>query len=334
MRPLSDGVPLRDTSVWAGYASLAILPRIYGRARVAPIAYNATGTLYVLADHALMGVDAVTLDGASLPGWTWRNGADSTGHGVAFLQLAAAPKGVLAAEVRGLSGNPADILHDLYPRDDLRELAVACANAGLELGGALCERMTLRGAVQFVVSQFGGAWSAGMPGFATFFPPPEDGPIGATFGRLEMADASAECQLADLITRLTVPFDWDYAAHKARQSLRLSTDGLARFGERPAELALPWVKTSREALAIATRTLQWRGRPLWTLTWSAGVQYRGLQPGGWIEIAADAGLPVSGLAVVTDVDPGYGSGSVRVTAQAPAGPVPRITAEQVGAAFA
>lgn len=328
---LADPLPLRDTSVWPGYPELQILPRVYGRTRVTGIRYAEHNRLYVLADHALAGVDAVYDDGAPIAGWVHRNGADLTGHAVAFLQVAAPPNGMLSADVRGLSGNPADILNDLYPRTDLQELAAQCANANLELGGVLRQRSTVRAAVQFVVAQFGGMWSAGRTGLAGFFPPADTDPIAATFGVLDVANAEAECSLSDLVTQLTVPFDWDFAADQAKQSLALETDTTRIHGARAGELALPWVKTAKDALDIATRYLTWRARPLWTMTWTTGIQYRAVQPGDWITI--DAGLPITGLAVVTDIDPGYGRGDVRIRAQAPAGLVPGVTLLQAGAAF-
>lgn len=335
MRPLSDLVSLRDTGVWPGYDELRIIPRVYGRARVAPIRYNAPGTRYVLADHALTGVDAVTLDGASLPGWVWRNGADMTGHAVAFLQLAAAPPsgGVLAAEVRGLDGNPAAILNDLYPRDDLAEFEVYCRNAGLALGGALAERMTTRAALQFVCDQAGAAWSTGLAGFALPFPPPADGPLHARLGPLDIANWTASCALEAVVTRLVVPFDWDYAADKARQSIVVTAPSAAAIhGERSAERALPWVREARQAAALATTWLQWHARPLWTVRLEASPRYRDLPPGGWIELDHPR-LPLSGDWVITDLDPGYGRGAAVITAQAPAGLVPAIVLTQTGAAF-
>lgn len=334
-RPLSDPIPLRDTSVWPGYTELQILPRVYGRARVRPIRYNATGTLYVLADHALAGVDAVELNGASLPGWVWRNGADATGHGVAFLQLSAAPgdNGTLAAEVRGLDGNPAAILNDLYPRTDLAEFAGACRRAGLELGGVLAERKTLRAAIQFVVEQAGAAWSAGLAGFAAPFPPPAAEPTYAVFARTDVTDWTAECGLDTVVTRLTVPFAWDYAEGKARQSLVLEAPAAQQVhGERAAELMLLWVREARQAVALATTWLQWRARPLWTLTFTTGPRYRDIPPGGWIAVDHPR-LPLVGRYVVTDLDPGIGSGVVRITAQAPAGSTPSVSLVHTGAAF-
>ena len=177
-RPLSDLIPLRTTSAWPGYGSIEIIPRVYGRAHVAPLRYNATGTQYVLADHALAGVDAVTLDGKSLPGWTWNNGFDMTGHAASFLQLSSAPEsGVLAATVRGLSGNPANIIADIYPRNDLQDFRILCANQELVLGGALDTKMTIRAALTFVLDQIGAVWSAGLPGFTVSFPPSADTPV-------------------------------------------------------------------------------------------------------------------------------------------------------------
>ncbi len=333
-RPLSDPLPLRDTSAWPGYDALAIIPRVYGRARVKPLRYNDAGTLYVVADHAIAGVDAVAIDGEAID-YRWRNGADTAGHAVAFLELAEAPdsSASIAAELRGLSGNPADILQDIYPRADLQDFAVHCRNARLELGGALAERMTLRAAIDFVTRQVGAIWSAGLPGFAAPFPPDADGPIWGSFGKLDFSDWSAECALDGIVTRVTVPFDWDYAAGKSRQSVVLEAPAAVReHGTREAELSLPWVGSARQAVATATAWLQWRARPRWTLKFSGGVQYRAIQPGGWIT-ANHPRLPLPGAYVVTDIDPGYGRGAVTITAEAPAGLKPAVQTVLKSSAF-
>ncbi len=335
MRPLSDLVPLRNTSVWPGYDSIKIIPRVYGSATVGALRYSENGTTLVLADHALTGVDSVTAAGDALDGWRWRNGADVTGHAVAFLELPEAlDTGVeITAEVRGLSGNPADIIADIYPRSDLQDFRIWCANQGLILGGALDNKMTIRAAISFILDQVGAVWSAGLPGFAIPFPPAADGALYAEFGPLDVSDWSAECSLENLVTRVTVPFDWDYSTGKARQSLILEALGAsARHGVREAELAIPWVKTARLALKTARAWLRWRARPLWTLQFSAGVQYRSLHPGGWISLSHPR-LPLGNEAVVTDVDPRYGQGSVSITAQAPAGTAPSVTLVGQSGAF-
>lgn len=334
-RPLSDPIPLRDTSAWPGYDAVTIIPRVYGRARVKPIRYNAAGTVFVVADHAIAGVDAVTLDDRAYTGWRWRNGADLTGHACAFLELAEAPdtSADLAATVRGLSGNPADILQDLYPRDDLQAFRVYCRNAGLDLGGAMVERMTLRAALQFVVAQAGAAWSAGLLGLALPFPPPEFDPTWATFTGLDLGGWSAECELSAVVTRLTAPFAWDDAAGKATRSVVIEApDATREHGPREAELALPWVTTARQAVAVATAYLQWRARPLWTLKFTAGPTFHAIPPGAWIEVNHPR-LPLNGRYVVLDIDPGYGRGAVQITAQAPAGDPPPVVIARQSSAF-
>jgi hypothetical protein len=333
-RPLSDLVPLRDTSAWQGYDEIAIIPRVYGRARIKPLRYNEAGTLYVVADHVIASVDAVAIDGEAIA-YRWRNGADTAGHAVAFLELAEAPdsSASIAAEVRGLSGNPADILQDIYPRADLQDFAVYCRNAALELGGALAERMTLRAAIDFVTRQVGAAWSAGLPGFAAPFPPDSDGPIWASLCRLDIVDWSAECALDAIVTRLTVPFDYDYAAGKARQSVVLEAPAALReHGARESEFALPWVRSARQAIATATSWLQWRARPLWKLRLSVGVDFRGIQPGGWI-VVDHPRLPQVGAYAVTDIDPAYGRGSVTIVAETPAGLKPAVQTTLKSSAF-
>jgi len=333
-RPLSDPVPLRDTSAWPGFDSIEIIPRVYGRAKVKPLRYSEAGTVFVVADHAVEAVDSVTLDGESVA-FQWWNGSDVSGHACAFVALPEAPDtgARLAAEVRGLSGNPADIVADLYPAADLSDFGAHCRNAGLALGGALTERMTVRAAVQFVLGQVGAVWSAGLPGFARPFPPADDGPIWASFGALDVAGWSAECSLDRIVTRLAVQFDFDAVEGKHRQSLTLEAPASsARHGVREADLALPWVRDARQGAETATAHLQWRARPLWRVQFSAGVQYRDLQPGGWVSLSTPR-LPMPGLYVVTDFDPGLGRGSVTVTAEAPAGFGPAVAIVGQASAF-
>ena len=332
MTRLIDPLPLRSTTVWPGYEADAIIPRVYGRARVPGRRYAEHGKTYVLADHALEGADAIYDDGEPIAGWRHDNGADSTGHAVAFVRLEKAPKGELSADVRGLPGDPASVLNDLYPGHDLTELRVWAAHEGLVLGGAFLQAQTLRSALAFVVSQWAGGWSAGMPGLAGPFPPDADAPSYATIGPLDRGGLQAECTIDDLVTRLVVRFDWDYAADAPQQTVILGADSATRWGVRETTLDLPWIKESRQAVAIATRWLQWRARPLWTLKWTAGVDYRELPPGVWIDLTG-TDAPVTGRAVVMDLDPGYGRGEVQITVQAPVGLVPVIGLIQTATEF-
>ncbi len=332
MPRLIDPLPVRSTTVWPGYEADAIIPRVYGRARVPARRYAEHGKTWVVADHALEGVDAVYDEGEPIAGWRHDNGADSTGHAVALIRLEKAPKGAISADVRGLPGAPDRILTDLYPGPDLTDLRVWAAQEGLVLGGAFLQAQTLRTALAFVVSQWAGGWSAGMPGLAGPFPPDADAPSYAASGPLDRGGLQTECSLDALVTRLVVRFDWNYASDAAQQTLTIAADSDSRWGVREAALDLPWVKESRQALAIATRWLQWRARPLWTLKWNAGVDYRDLPPGVWIDLTG-TDTPMTGRVVVMDLDPGYGRGEVQITAQAPVGLLPVVRLIQTATEF-
>lgn len=327
--PLSDPLPLRDTTVWPHSGPQTLLPIVVGQATVTAIPYPAVARRYVLADHALAGVDAVYDDGVAIAGWRHVNGVDLTDHAVAFLDLATTPAGAVTADVRGLSGNPGDLLAWLAPTADLRELTARMRYAGIALGGQLRQAMTRRAAIQWIVDQFGGAWSAGMPGFASEFPPPETDPLWATFGPLERGDTQAQCTLETLWTRLIVSFDAG-ADDALRQAVRLVAASTATYGDRTTTLTLPWVKTRREAATIGARWLQWRARPLWTVQFVAGPLGQAIPPGAWIALSG-ADVPITGPAVVLDADPDWGGGQATLTVQAPAGAAPTIQVEQVAA---
>jgi hypothetical protein len=329
--PLSDPLPLRSTTAWPQYAAPALLPVVVGATPVTAIPYPLVAKRYILAGHALAGVDAVYVDGTAIAGWRWRNGVDVLNHAVAILDLAETVTGTVTAEVRGLSGNPGDILALLAPNADLREFTARTRNNGLTLGGAFREAMTRRAAIQMVVDQFGGGWSAGMPGFAAEFPPPAVDPQWATFGALERGGTQAQCELTNLVTDLTLTYDAD-AENQPRQALRLTASTAATYGIRSATVALPWVRIARLAEEIGTRYLQWRGRPLWTLQISIGPQPRMIPPGAWVTLKG-SDLPVIGDAVVLDSDPDLGGGNAKLVVQIPAGTAPTITLTQPATAI-
>lgn len=332
---LSDPVPLLDTSAWPGYENIETVPRVYGAAWVRPLAVDDSARSFIVAGHAAEAVESFTVDGKPVA-FQWRNGLDPAGRAAAFVDLArrAPSSAKLAARVWGLSGDPAAIVGDLYPVADFREFATWARNEGLELSGALTEKATVRSAVAEVLRQAGATWSAGLSGFARPFPPPTDDPIQADFGSLDLArDWRAECALADIVTRLRVPFDFDASSGRFGQTLTLVAPRAAEtHGVRESEFPLPWVRTSRQAIATATRHLKWRARPMWTLRFSAGPAFRDVRPGGWI-VVRHPRLPAAGEFVVIDADPGIGVGAVSIVAQSPVGASSAVEVASLGRVF-
>jgi hypothetical protein len=179
-------LPLRTTIVWGEFLNVQPLPWVYGRCAVTPIAYNAAKTEWCVADHAIAGVDSVTVADADTA-FIWRNSSDKTGRPIALIELAAAPKdnGAVAVNLRGamneatgeLLKNPADIARDLLrragivlPAADWADFRRQCQQAGLTVGGSLNQIITIRAALDDLLASLGAVWSGGARGWARLWP--------------------------------------------------------------------------------------------------------------------------------------------------------------------
>jgi len=187
--PLSDPVPLRNSTVWGQFVSPVPLPVGYGRITITPIPYDNTGRLFFLLDHAIQAVDGLTRDDVADTQYTLENTTDGEGHAVSLLRLAtpATTSETLAVALRGkmhpatgeLLTNPADILWDLLANlcdlpveySDLDAFRTECRETGIELHGLLeSDTITIRAQVDEVTSGCCAVWSGGMPGIARLYP--------------------------------------------------------------------------------------------------------------------------------------------------------------------
>lgn len=183
---LSMPLPLRTTAVWGAFGEIQPLPWAYGRCSVVPVPYSQDRTQHLGADHAIAGVDSVKVAGSDVA-FTWRNAADNTGHAVALISLATAPKSgdTLEVSLRGalhsrtgvLLENPADIAWDVLARSGIATAESEwmafrrqCMNAGLVCGGTFAEIVTVRSALDDLLGSIGAVWSAGARGWARLWP--------------------------------------------------------------------------------------------------------------------------------------------------------------------
>lgn len=183
--PLSRNIPLRNSTAWGRFASIQSIPRVYGRATITPVPYDDSGRLFVVADHAVQGITSVTADRVAVTVHRFFHQADTTGKMVAFAELQTAitiGTTALAATVEGirdpltglLMTNPADIAWDLLQwatshsvdRNRFARFRGSCQYAGLEAHGALVDSsLTLRAALDSIMTSSGVAWSSAAPDF-------------------------------------------------------------------------------------------------------------------------------------------------------------------------
>lgn len=330
-RLLRDNLPLRRSLVMPDYRVDAVLPWVYGRVTLSPIPLDADGLEYLVADHPIVGVTAVRVAAVETSGWALSQRLDGTGHEVSVLRLAQAPAdgATVAADVIGrrhpVTGaaleHPADIAADLlracgWTVDDAAFDAMRDAHPAMMLGGLLTESQPLRTAVSAVIACAGAGWAADP---LCCWIPGEGDPV-ATLTPALLDSASAEASSEDLVTRLVVTFDYDWSAGTAAQSLTLEApDAIERHGELESSLDLPWIRTARDALAVATAWLEARARPTWTITLTArpGTD---LAPRDVLTLA-HPWIP-AGPAQITRITAGEASRAITLTR--PAGDVPRV----------
>ena len=348
-RPLSDNLPLRTSAVWGGWRDVRVLPWAYGAVTLAPIQYSDDQRVYLLADHPIAGVDAVTRDDVPVQDWAWENGVDSTGRAVAFLELAQplAAGERLAATVRGrmhpatghLLQTPAEILHDLLAHlarapvqwadfDDYRT-----ETAHIVLGGLLADNtVTIRAAVDGLMQSAGSAWAAAMPGIATTWPPlPDDAAPALRVDKLTAPGLQAATAAQGVYTVLRVLYDYDHAAQRYRRAIQLRAPEAAKsFGELELECSAPWLRSPRHAEALGQRMLAWLARPRWRVTWQQS--YADAATGTWVDVDHPLS-PLQGRHRLVSADLDLAAATLACAIEAPVGAVPAIETARLSTAF-
>lgn len=281
----TDPLPLRTAAALGDYQDLTPLPLVYGVATLSPIPLGNTGKRWLLADHAIAGVDQVRAGSAVLGAWSWRNALDDSGHPIALMETQFPySTGDLSVTLRGhqhpttgaLMDTPDLILWHLLSQvggmtldparmDDLRAW---CAESGLKIGGVLSDTsLTIQSAADRICQGCGLAWSPLARGLALPWPPIEAESLAeVTLYRAPALRATAEGR--SVATHLEVSYDWDDAARSYRASLTVAAldvaDALGR--EVRQSVTLPWVRSARDAVTHATRHLAWTARTLWEIT--------------------------------------------------------------------
>lgn len=339
---LTAPLPLRTTAGWEEYTETLALPVVYGRVTLSPMRYDASGHLWLIADHPIGGVDRVGIAGVESAAWALQNGTDHNGEPVAVLEtqaqienavdLAVTVRGALHPQTGALLDRPDLVLWDLLNRvagytldySDLDDLRAWAQTQGIAIGGILdSTELSIQGAVDSFCRGCGLAWSSEATGFAFPWPGALESNYIHSIADADDPNLVAICDGRDIFTIVEVAYSYDWAAadHTATVTLR-SPSAIERYGEIRQRIEAPWLRNARDAIAYGTRWLQWHARPVWEI--SARVGLSDATIGESIEIDHRYS-PVS-VAVLTGRN--IGETSEHLILQGPAGAVPAIT--QVG----
>lgn len=348
--PLSDRLPLRQSTVWGSYKDKRTLPIVYGRTVVEPIPYDNSGQVFVLADHACQGVDRVTRDDIATDAFAFYNDTDDTGHAIAVLELAEplAHGEHLRVNLRGkqhpahggLLSNPAEVLWDLLANviglpvslADLDQFRAETASAGIEIGGIIDDASrTIRAQIDDICRSIGAVWSGGMPGIARLYPAPDSGETAwGTFTVFNSQELQCEVSQSGLVTVLRVLYD--YADGQPRRVVQFEApEAIPAYGRIEREIDARWLRSPRLAADLGQRLLTYQARPVWRISWRADIRHQ-TPPGVYVDLT-HARAPVAGRVLVMNAELAPSTASVTLSAEAPAGPAPRIDMTRLSTAF-
>ncbi len=278
-RLLSDPLPLRHTTDLTSYTEDKIIPWVYGRITLTPIALDNKGTEWLLADHAIQSVTAVTVGNQKTSGYQLINSIDDTGHPISTLRLTQPPKDNAAVTVSITGKRNADTGAVIeHPRDIIRDLLTECGWSPsqdaldnlldeypeLSLAGVYTTAIPLREAIDQITHSIDAIWS-GSPLMVrrrdTITPPV------ATLKSRDMQMPAASCNATDLATILRVSYAQNAATGQPDAALTLHAPGrIEEIGEITADLTLPWLHTAKDALAIASGVLTHKAQANWEIT--------------------------------------------------------------------
>ena len=275
---------LRQSTTLAEFDGSSAIPHVIGRGvRYVPQLLNETQTRWRLADHRIALVRSVEVDGRALnrEQFELKHSADSSGGGVAILELSQAVRDSIVVTVDGAISrdtgqvieNPADIaaylLGDLggAAPDDVDRLR-SDAN-GLVMRGLIDGTdLTLKALTSRIMSSAGVLWSAAAPEFGRYWPTESASPEIA--GIVDAATADVTAEQLPIINRLVVVHDYDWSLSEYRKAIIMDApESIERHGRTfSATLELPWVAESHHAKRIAERHLSYRAAEVYRYSWA------------------------------------------------------------------
>lgn len=338
MTPYSSPLPLRDSTVWTGYGSAVPIPHRYGVCGGAALQYDSLRRVFVWADHASEGVDAVLVGGQPAHGWSWANATDTTGHPVTLVSFDSAQDAGAEVIVRGRGKlhprtgarieNPADVVWDVLaniagnPVDesDLGDFRAACAVAGLLAGGSIETADPVIAVVRGICASLGATFAPDDRALCRLWPGGALGAPRATLAPGLGIGLSATATVDDLVNDLTIRYGFE--AGEPAGTIRLTApDSIARFGAHASAIDAPWVNSSRVAYQIGTRMLQASARAQWDVE---ATDVDGVVGMGDAVTLDHPLLPVGGdyLVIGRTLDLGAGSSAVQI--RVPVGAAPTV----------
>ena len=279
----TDPIPLRMSTEWPEYPAVYALSQVYGRVTMKPQPYDSTGALWLIAGHAIAGIDAVSVKGQTIDGYALQNGTDPLGKPVSVLELATPveSRDQIIITLRGkqhpdtgvLLDRPDLILYDwlvnvcgmAFDVADFDDLRSWSQSNSVVCGGVIDAIESIQSATDRMTQGMGLAWGPDISGVAVPWPPSAI-QIGQTTLNIKNADSlKSVAASTDLVTVLSYRYATNWADGKPGRSMVLEASSVDQYGRREAELSAGWLQAATAAEDHASRWLAWNGAPVWRI---------------------------------------------------------------------
>lgn len=345
MRPLTDIVPLRKTTVWGGFREALPIANRYGETFGVLIQYDQERKIFVWAGHASEGIDDVEVNGLSVGGWTWRNGQDSTGKAVTFIEFLSpqAESDTIIARGRGklhpVTGarmvNPATVLWDLLtnicgnqiPESAFDRFRTETNMLGITIAGSIESEISIQSQAREIVNSIGAFFSPDCLGYCKIYPGGTPGVTRETIdSRFELTADSARTPIYNSVT-----VNYAYENGNPRKSIKLeASESIARYGLSEYTIEAKWVISPRVAHDVGKRFISAYSRPHWKAT-ASGIK-AALRVGDTVTPSHPV-LPSTSNSIVLQRAQSFVTGTTEIEFEAFVGQVPVSRITQQSEAF-
>jgi len=131
---------------------------------------------------------------------------------------------------------------------------------------------------------------------------------------IDIISPQSKASAGDLVTVLSVLYDYDYAARDYRGSVGITADqAIERFGRIEKTIEAKWAKSSRDALSLGLSHIRRNSRQRWVSTFDLPTHYRGRIWLGQVISADHPFLPVKTSLFVEGLQLDFASNRLSVT---------------------
>lgn len=271
---LARPIPLKRSTHYSAYQVDAVIPHVYGRARVNAIPYLDRDKWFIVSNHPVGNVYGVWSSGKKITAYQPHTITDELGETITVIELLSKAQSItvdLDGKLNGTGGvirNPIDITEDLLKLAGVsvapeRFTNLRAATQDYECSFVLKDSSaTARSIITGLLGSLGIEWSLGLMSVGRIYPAYYNADKSLSAHRIKSPQATIE---ADTIyDRLVLSYDRDYSTDKPQKTLTLAVHNGTAGATK--EWSCPHIASNRSAEIVGRRLLQYYSMPRYNVS--------------------------------------------------------------------